>query len=487
MIEPRELARGVILTAYTGAPSEFAGCVLFSRDGDSVETVRACSDVLRRGGRPLVAIDQEGGRVARIRRGVEALPSMMALGAIGDAELATRAGEAVAHDLRRAGCTLDFAPVLDLALEPENTVIGTRAFGSDPAFVARMGAAFARGLRNGGIVPTYKHFPGHGSTAIDSHLALPVIDIDEATLRARDLAPFAAVAAHDDPIMVSHVVARALDPDRPASLSARIIRGILRDEWGFDGVVFTDCMQMDAIARGIGTVQGVCAAIAAGADCALVSHVEALASACVDALVANVESGSLAYERLHEAYERVLRLRRNSPAPLALDAPAPHPGVGAEIARRAVTLVRGDSRADASTTVVVSFEGDTYDGAGGGAMTPSLVKYAPAGKEIRAALAPQAQDRETLLLALQASGRRPVVLARRAHLYPEQAATIDALCDANPDAIVISVREPFDISCFVRARHVMATYGDEDVSLRGLAEVLFGGVTARGVLPVHVA
>lgn len=486
-MDAHELARGVILTAYTGTPTEFAGCVLFGRDGDSVGAFRACGNVLRADGeRRIVAIDQEGGRVARLRTGVESLPSMMALGATGDADLAARAGEATAHDLRRAGCTLDFAPVLDLALEAENTVIGTRAFGSDPAFVARMGAAFARGLRNGGIVPTYKHFPGHGSTAVDSHLALPEIDVDEATLRARDLVPFAAIAAEDAAIMASHVVARSLDPAHPASLSKRIITGIVREQWGFGGVVFTDCMQMDAIARGIGTVKGVCAAIAAGADCVLVSHNVDLARASAEALVSNVAAGSLAYDRLREAYERVLRLRRTAPAPLALDAAAPHPGLGVEIARRAVTLVRGETRADASACVVVSFEGDAFDGAGGSLIIPSLLKHAPALKELRAPLAPDASQRDAVIDALGTSGRRPIVLARRAHLYPGQAATIDALCDAREDAVVISVREPFDIPFFARARHVLATYGDEDVSLRGLADVLFGGAPARGALPVRL-
>ncbi len=149
----------------------------------------------------VIAIDQEGGAVARLREGVEPMPSMMALGAAQDIELAERAGEQMAFDLRRAGCTLDFAPVLDLALDPCNAVIGTRSIGADPQQVVAIGEAFARGLQQGGILPCYKHFPGHGSTSVDSHEALPIVDADESTLRARDLVPFAAVArqrARDD-------------------------------------------------------------------------------------------------------------------------------------------------------------------------------------------------------------------------------------------------------------------------------------------------
>src|SRR5580692_9686849 len=193
--EVAEKARGIILTGLTDLPTsrdhiDFAGYVLFSRNGSSVAQLRFFSDMLRAeclGPPPIIAIDQEGGRVVRLHEGVEAIPSMMAVGAAGDLELAERAGEQTAFDLRRAGCTMDFAPVLDLALDSRNTVIGTRSFGVEPTQVAALGSAFGRGLNRGGILPCYKHFPGHGATAIDSHQALPIVDADETLLRERDL------------------------------------------------------------------------------------------------------------------------------------------------------------------------------------------------------------------------------------------------------------------------------------------------------------
>ncbi len=153
---------------------------------------------------------------------------MMALGAAGDVELARCAGEQIGFDLRRAGCTLDCAPVLDLALEPKNAVIGTRSFGADPLRVAPLGAALAAGLRASGILPCFKHFPGHGSTAVDSHAALPIVDTDAAMLRTRDLVPFAAVAADAPAMMSAHVIVRAFDSQRPATLSRTILSDVLR-------------------------------------------------------------------------------------------------------------------------------------------------------------------------------------------------------------------------------------------------------------------
>ena len=252
----------------------FAGYILFARNLEDVAQARALTDALREKASipPIVSIDQEGGRVMRLRAGLEAIPPMMALGALADAERAFEAGEALAHDLRRVGCTHDFAPVLDLALDSRNTVIGTRAFGSSGELVARLGGALARGLESGGITATFKHFPGHGATASDTHVGPARLDSDEATLRTRDLAPFAATLGDGVAIMAAHVAVPAIDGERPASLSRRFLTGILRNQRGFAGVCFSDCMQMDAIAHGVGTVRGVTEAIAAGADRALVSH-----------------------------------------------------------------------------------------------------------------------------------------------------------------------------------------------------------------------
>jgi beta-N-acetylhexosaminidase len=486
------LARGVVLAGIDrDVPARdvpmFGGYVLFVRDDSTVADVRRLTDGLRERVAaetpPLIAIDQEGGRVVRLRRDVEPMPSMMALGAAGDLELAARAGEQVAFDLRRAGCTMDFAPVLDLALRPRNTVIGTRSLGADPDHVAALGASYARGMLRGGIAPCYKHFPGHGDTDDDSHTAIPMLEIDKATLFERELLPFRRVAAEAPAMMLGHLLVRSIDADNVASTSPQIVTS-MRD-LGFRGVCITDCVTMAG--AGDPSVAAV-RALNAGVDAVIVSRpwdaAEAVAAAIVDA----VRSKRLPIERLTQANERVLQVRAGTPEAIEVDTFAPHPGVGREIARRAVTLVRGLAHADPLTSAVVSFEGQTVDGvAPDAAARPSLRSEAPALAHYSVPIDSPAGALDDVFAALQQNGRRPIVMARRAHLYPRQAASIASIVKRFPDAMVVSALEPFDIPLFSAAQHVVACYGDDPAAVGGLADVLFANVLPEGRLPVVLA
>ena len=287
-----------------------AGAILFAHNTQTLDRTRELTAQLRSVlDHPILAIDQEGGRVMRLREGVTPIPPMREVGELGDVEAAEGIGRQIGADLRAAGLNLNFAPVLDLARMPGNDVIGDRSFGSDPDRVTELGAAVARGLHAEGIVPTFKHFPGHGLTQTDTHLDLPTIDVDEAALRARDLVPFTRLLPGAQAVMTAHIVVRALDPENPATLSSRLLTGVLRGEIGFTGVCFTDCMEMDAIGKYAGTAQGAVRALRAGADCVLISHSLDLASESIEAIVAAVESRALSLERLSEAHERVARLR----------------------------------------------------------------------------------------------------------------------------------------------------------------------------------
>jgi len=480
-----ELARGVIACGFDNASIDelprFAGYVLFARNGEDVRSVRSVTDALRARYAgdllPIVAIDQEGGRVARLREGVEPMPSMMALGAAGDLELAQRAGEQTAFDLRRAGCTLDFAPVMDLALEPRNVVIGTRSIGNDPRKVAALGERFARGLHDGGVVACYKHFPGHGSTHVDSHVALPVVDAGEATLRQRDLLPFALVANDAPAIMATHVLARAFDANAPASLSARVGTTLLRDELGFRGMYATDCLEMGAISRQGTTAESAVAALRAGADLLIFSHHPELAEESALAVERAVETGALPRARLEEAYARVVAVRSAGEPPVPIGEFPPHPGVGREIARRAVTVVRGLPHADPTASCVLDFGADRI----------GLGKEAPALEVLALSIEPQEVDVDRALAFAAQSRRRPIVLARRAHMHCAQAGAIDRIVEHFADALVVSVLEPYDLHCFGSARHLLATYGDDASAIGGLADVIFGGIMPQGRLPVDYA
>jgi beta-N-acetylhexosaminidase len=501
------LASSVLCVGFEGATPEEAplealaelapgGIVLFARNVRDVASTRvlvAAATAAIGGDTPaVVAIDQEGGRVARLRVGATQMPAMMAVGASGDTELARCAGLALAGDLRRAGCTVNFAPVADLALEPGSTVVGARAFGDDPVRVGSFTAAFVTGSQAGGVAATLKHFPGHGATARDSHVVLPTVNTSAAILRARDLAPFVqGIAAGAKAVMSAHVIVRALDADRPATLSRAVLTDLLRGELGFKGACFTDCMEMDAIASGIGIAQGAVAALGAGADCVLISHRLDIARAARDAIVDAVSSGALALGRLEEAARRVAELRAwNVEACPEIDGAA----VAREIARRAVTRVRGSLRMETAIPVtVVSFEGVTLEGAQGlhaehASLHTALRARGFRSEVFRAALEPMSEMLEHLVDLVRAqAGRQFVILLRRAHCYPAQRVAIEALLGVAPEALAVSVRDPFDAMLFERARHVACTYGDEEVSLNALADVIAGRSEPGGVMPVHLA
>jgi len=501
MNDVRALAAGVIASGFDGydLTPEIAGAIdalglggwiLFGRNTRTVEQARALTDAIRAHYPPdlppILAIDQEGGRVARLREGLEQIPAMMAVAATGDAELARKAGEQMAFDLRRVGVNVDYAPVLDLALERMNTVIGSRSFGADPRSAAAFAGAFAEGLESGGMVATFKHFPGHGSTAVDSHLELPAIDVDETTLRSRDLLPFSLLLPRARALMTAHIVARAFDPAKAATLSHALLTDLLRGEMGFRGVAFTDCMEMDAIARTVGSATGAVDALVAGADCVLISHRLSVVREAIDLIEKAVAGGTLSRERLEEAHRRVLELRRGLAPPLPLDAAPPHPGVGREIGRRAVTLVRGEARADASAGVAISFEGTTTEGVQG-THSQHAELQAEGLEHLYAPLDPDDAATERLCEEVRRSGRRPIVLMRRAHVYAGQARAVERILDGRPDALLISTREPFDAAEFARARDVLCTYGDDRPSIDGLNDVIFGGAAPAGTLPLEIA
>lgn len=497
MTDLRTLAAGIVCVGFDGTritpaladtlrETPVAGLILFARNIVSLEQTRLLTDSIRELLQdPIIAIDQEGGRVARLRDGVEELPAMLALGAVGDERLAERAGAQLAFDLRRAGLNVDYAPVLDLMLMRLNTVIGSRAFGDDPQSVAGLGGAFARGLRSGGIVPTYKHFPGHGSTEVDSHLDLPAIELDEATFRNRDLVPFTKLLPDAEALMTAHIIVRALDPQRPATISPRILTSLLREEIGFDGVCFTDCMQMDAIAKGIGSAQGAVEAVIAGADCVLISHSIDLAIESIERIAAAAAGGSLPAERLRQAHARVQKLRAGLQPPLPLDASPPHRGIGREIGTRAVTVVKGSTQADTASSVVVSFEGATVEGVQGLHTEHASLAGAGGAEELRLPLEPQEVHVQDAIDRIRSAGKRPIVLMRRAHVYAAQAQAVRRLLDEFPQAMLVSTREPFDAFMFEDATHVLCTYGDDKPSMEGLSDVLFGGAQAAGGFPLH--
>jgi beta-N-acetylhexosaminidase len=261
---------------------------------------------------PLVGIDQEGGRVARLRAPLLEVPSMRTIASWGDADCARRIAHAVGAELRALGFTIDFAPVLDVNTCAENPVIGDRAFGSDAGTCARFGEAWIRGLQSAGLLACGKHFPGHGDTSTDSHVDLPVVNQPAARIDAVELAPFrAAIAAGVTSMMTAHVVYPAIDPDCPATLSAGVCTG-LRERLGFDGMLVSDDLEMQAISSRWSTGDAAVQAVAAGCDALLVCWSDEKQEQAVDALVREAERSPTFRSRCEHALRRTIAARRRA-------------------------------------------------------------------------------------------------------------------------------------------------------------------------------
>ncbi len=299
-----------------GLAKEFdlGGIVLFARNVEAPEQVSEVSRDAQEMAAELplwVSTDQEGGRVARLKHPFTVWPPMMTLGRSGDERLAERFAKALAAELRAVGVSLDFAPVLDIYTNRANTVIGDRALAGTADEVAKLGAAIIRTLQDEGIAACGKHFPGHGDTTADSHHELPVVEHPPDRIERVEAVPFrAAIEANVAGIMTAHVLIPALDDQRPATLSSRIVDGMLKQTLGFQGMVVSDDLDMKAISSKYGTADAAVAAIAAGCDVVLLCNPDPASQvAALEALVHAVEDGTLPLKRVEDALLRHRRVK----------------------------------------------------------------------------------------------------------------------------------------------------------------------------------
>ena len=292
---------------------DLGGVILFARNVEApLQVAEVAYDVKQLSAiPPWVSVDQEGGRVQRLRAPFTEWPPSAALGRYGEPELTARFARALARELRSVGITLDYAPVLDVHTNADNPVIGDRALSEDPAQAARLGAVFIRALQAEGVAACGKHFPGHGDTSRDSHLELPVVEHDPDRLRQVELLPFrAAIEAGAAAIMTAHVRYPALDEAAPATLSRAVVTGLLRDEMRYDGLVVTDDLAMGAIAKHHAPAPAAIAAVAAGCDLLLLCEPEpATQVEVIEGLIHAIEDGSLPEPRVEEALARQRRAR----------------------------------------------------------------------------------------------------------------------------------------------------------------------------------
>jgi beta-N-acetylhexosaminidase len=482
--------------------------------GDALAIAALTNRLQRAAALPLMfTADFEGG-VGYIVDGATRLPRAMALGATRDPHLAERSGLLAAGEGRALGVHVDFYPVMDVNVNPDNPVINIRSFGEDPQLVARMGAAYLRGIQRGGMLATAKHFPGHGDTATDTHLDLAVVEHPRARLDAVELVPFrAAIAAGVSAVMSSHIRLPALDPTEglPATLSAPILGGLLRRELGFDGLVFTDSMSMHAISRRFAPEQAAAMAVAAGADIVLDPPDP---EAALRGLRAAALDGRIPREQLDRSVERVLRakVRLGLHRSRVVDVEAVPDGVGGrarqavatEIAARAVTLLK-DERGQVPLRLaqgarvlllsVVDYASGWREGPPGRVLIPELRKRFPS------LLAAEVSDRTTAdeldLLRAMARGADAVVAATfvraasgsgRLGLAPSQIGLLEGLAKdaAARPLVLVALGSPFVGELGAKLPAVLLSYELGDAPEAAAVRALCGEARIEGRLPVSL-
>jgi beta-N-acetylhexosaminidase len=461
----------------TGVPDELkrlvdrglGGVILFTRNVRDSEQVRRLTGELR-ALRPdlLVGIDNEGGGIGHlVAAGAPEVPGSFALGVADDPALTARCADALAGHLASLGITVSYAPVADLQHHPRNPIVRTRSFGAGPALAARHLRAWIAATERRGVASCAKHFPGHGGTETDSHHGIAVDPRSYDELRA-DLEPFrAAVDAGVPMLMSAHVVFPALDPERPATLSRRILGDLLRHELDFDGVLVSDALEMKAIADRYGEAAGARIALAAGADQVIVAVPDlGVTLACRDAVLGALGSGVLAEERLWEAAGRVRRLAGRYAVPArAVD--GWDAGAGLEAARRAVrggpvpAAVRGAHVADLFPPPHPALNW------GGEDLLTAVRAVDPTATGTAVTREP-ADPAAVVAGILGASGSAPLVVATcDAGLHPWQERLRAALLARRPDAVRVDTGLP--------EGGALCSYGRGRVNLRAVAEVLTGG------------
>ncbi|MEU8889644.1 glycoside hydrolase family 3 protein [Streptomyces sp. NPDC048442] len=435
----------------------------------------------------LVAIDEEGGDVTRLEvRGGSSFPGNLALGSVDDTALTRDVARELGRRLAECGVNLNWAPSADVNSDPGNPVIGVRSFGADPLLVARHTAAYVEGLQASGVAACTKHFPGHGDTNVDSHHDMPRIDVDLDTLHARELVPFrAAIAAGSKSVMSAHILLPALDPTRPATLSPQILTGLLREELGYQGLIITDGMEMQAISATYGIERGSVLAIAAGADAICVGGGLADEETVLrlrDALVLAVRSGELPEERLADAAARVRALatwtqqaRTSGPGAEVQEGTAPGNETGREVgtaaARRALRITRAPGATHVTSAPYVAALTPVANIAVGDetpwGVAADLTRLLP-GTETGTYDAGTATAAAILAAARE---RRIVAVVRDEHRHPWMAAALDELLAARPDTVVVEMGVPQ--STPRGALHV-ATHGAARVCGQVAAEAIAG-------------
>ncbi|MCL6570128.1 MAG: glycoside hydrolase family 3 protein [Bacillus sp. (in: Bacteria)] len=458
----------------------------------------------------LISIDQEGGIVTRLQTGTS-FPGNMALGASRSEEVAEKVGKAIGEELSAQGINMNFGPVMDINLNPDNPVIGVRSFGEDPELVATMGKAYIRGLQGTGTASTAKHFPGHGDTATDSHLGLPEVPHDIDRLKKVELYPFQqAMDAGIDAVMTAHVTFPKIDDTKvisqkdgteialPATLSYKVLTELMREDMGFKGVIVTDAMNMGAIVQHFGPVDAAIRSVKAGTDILLMPvGIEAVAQG----LYEEVNSGGIPIDRIEKSVERILTLKLSRGIVKAeveenlgekvanamnVVGSAEHKAVEKEVAAKSITLVKNSGVLPLKPAV----EDNIAVVGGSNFYVDSLytevkkhhenVTRINTSTKLTTAQLEQIKDAKYIISGTytsSVSGRAPTA---------SQMLMTNQLIDTGKPVIAVGIRNPYDVMSYQTVDAYLAQYSFNSASFEATANTIFGENNPTAKLPVTI-
>ncbi|WLD92812.1 glycoside hydrolase family 3 protein [Alkalihalobacillus sp. AL-G] len=490
------------------------GVILFRENVVTTEqTARLVSQYQKAAGQfgMLMTIDQEGGIVTRLQSGTD-MPGNMALGATRSTELAENVGRVIGEELDALGINMNLAPVLDVNNNPDNPVIGVRSFGEDPQLVANMGVAYIKGLQSTGASATAKHFPGHGDTSVDSHLGLPEVPHDKERLLAVELYPFQkAMEAGIDAIMTAHVTFPKIDDTKiiskkdgtevslPATLSHKVLTGLVREEMGFDGVIITDALNMGAIVDHFGTVDAAIRAVKAGTDIVLMPvGLEEVAGGLVNA----VETGEITKERINSAVDRILTLKvkrgiiktetqqpikEKIAKALKVVGSKEHKQVEKEAADQSITLVKNEGvlplGGEPEESIVIV--GRSYITSLGDAVKArhenTMVIRTPSSYELSETEMEQVRNADKVIV-----GTYSYSVSTRLPDHPQMEMVQRIMEETEAPVIGVGIRNPYDIMAYPEVDAYIAQYGFRSASFDATAATMFGANSPVGKLPVTI-
>jgi beta-N-acetylhexosaminidase len=476
------------------------GSIVFVNNTNDPSQTRALTQGLQSlagqagAGIPLfIAIDQEGGQVERLKTGVTYFPSKLTLGATSDVQMAQLEGSIEGKELRALGINMNLGPVLDVDSNPSNPIIGAfqRSISADPETVANLGGAYIDALQSQQVVAVAKHFPGHGATTSDSHVALPTLAFSLDYLRAHDLVPFRDVVGEVGAVMTAHISYSNIDPSRPSSLSPTIVQGVLRNELGYDGLVMTDDMgAMAAITANYRPGQAAVQAIEAGNDIAVIVGDKARQDEAFRAIRQAVTSGGISTDRLDQSVRRVLLAKAkfgvldSQPLP---EIPESDPAAVQQIADHAVTLVRdpqGEVPAGPAGQVLVIGPDNLPASPGGTILGQQVAERRPDAYQLTFHLS--STNSGVLDQALALARKSDVVIVATYNAGPWQQGLIEALVAQGSHPIVVGFGTPDEASRLPESTAYLAAYEPRAELVEGAVKAIFGEIPISGRLPVPV-